>query len=154
MKTCGANCDAKIVAKPIYLWLRNNTFYSIMELPRVNCKRRYNRLSLRTGNYYEAREKIKQMAVIFDKEIEKELRLRVNASPFHITEKEVIKFRDELIEEYNRKCAASHPKAQTKNTHQNQAVSKEYIDKIISSIYPERLLPPNAQFRKLWMLCC
>ena len=28
MKNCGAKCDAKIGAKPIYLWLRNNTFYS------------------------------------------------------------------------------------------------------------------------------
>ena len=106
MKNCGAKCEAKIGAKPIYLWLRNNTFYSIMELPRVNGKRRYKRLSLYTSNYYEAREKIKQMAVVFDKEIEKELRLRINASPFHITEKEVIKIRDELIEEYNRKYAA------------------------------------------------
>ena len=61
MKNCGAKCDAKIGAKPIYLWLRNNTFYSIMELPRVNGKRRYKRLSLYTNNYYEAREKIKQM---------------------------------------------------------------------------------------------
>ncbi len=149
MKNCGAKCDAKIGAKPIYLWLRNNTFYSIMELPRVNGKRRYKRLSLYTSNYYEAREKIKQMAVIFDKEIEKELRLRVNASPFHITEKEVIKIRDELIEEYNRKYAASHPKAQTKNTQQNQAVSKEYIDKIISSIYPEKAPTPECTIQEI-----
>lgn len=120
-----------------------------MELPRVNGKRRYKRLSLYTSNYYEAREKIKQMAVVFDKEIEKELRLRINASPFHITEKEVIKIRDELIEEYNRKYAASHPKAQIKNTQQNQSVSKEYIDKIISSINQKQEPTPKCTIQDI-----
>lgn len=136
-------------AKPIYLWLRNNTFYSITELPRVNGKRRYKRLSLHTDNYYEAREKIKQMVVIFDKEIEKELRLRVNANPFYITEKEVIKIRDELIEEYNRKYAASHPKNQIENKEQNQSILKEYIDKIISSIYPEKTPTPECTIQEI-----
>lgn len=73
MKNCDAKCDAKIGAKPIYLWLRNNTFYSIIEFPRINGKRRHERLSLHTSNYYEVREKIKQMAVVFDKEIENSL---------------------------------------------------------------------------------
>ena len=149
MKNCGAKCDARIGAKPIYLWLRNNTFYSIMELPRVNGKRRYKRLSLYTSNYYEAREKIKQMAVIFDKEIEKELRLRVNASPFCITEKEVIKIRDELIEEYNRKYAASHPKNQIENKEQNQSILKEYIDKIISSVEQKKTAIPTYTIQEI-----
>lgn len=73
MKNCDAKRDAINAPRPIHLWLRNNIFYSIMELPRVNGKRRYERLSLHTSNYYEAREKIKQMAVVFDKEIENSL---------------------------------------------------------------------------------
>ena len=39
MKNCDAKCDAKIGAQPIYLWLRKNTFYSIVEQLRVNGKR-------------------------------------------------------------------------------------------------------------------
>ena len=46
-----------------HLWLRNNIFYYRVELPRENNKRRYKRISLHTGNFYEAREKIKVMNV-------------------------------------------------------------------------------------------
>ena len=55
MKNCDAKCDAHQTSTPIHLWLRNNIFYCRMELPRVNGKRRYKRLSLHTNNYYEAR---------------------------------------------------------------------------------------------------
>ena len=44
------------------LWLRNNVFYYRVELPRVDNKRRYKRLSLHTSNFYEAREKIRDMS--------------------------------------------------------------------------------------------
>ena len=56
-KKCDANCDAKVP----HLWLRNNIFYYRVELPRVNNKRRYMRMSLHTDNFYEAREMIKNM---------------------------------------------------------------------------------------------
>lgn len=57
----GTKRDAKCDSKPSYLWLRNNIFYYRFELPRVNGKRRYKRLSLHTGNFYEAREKIRMI---------------------------------------------------------------------------------------------
>ena len=55
MKNCDAMCDAHQISAPLHLWLRNKTFYSRMELPRINGKRRYKRVSLHTSNYYEAR---------------------------------------------------------------------------------------------------
>ena len=60
IKKCDAKCDSKNGAS-YYLWLRNNIFYYRFELPKQNNKRRYKRISLRTGNFFEAREKIKQM---------------------------------------------------------------------------------------------
>ena len=54
---CGADCDANLS----HLWLRNNIFYYRVELPRKNNKRRYKRISLRTSNFYEAREILRQM---------------------------------------------------------------------------------------------
>ena len=54
---CMANC----VAEKIHLQLRNKIFYYRVELPRVNNKRRYKIISLHTQNYFEAKEKIKQM---------------------------------------------------------------------------------------------
>lgn len=59
-KKCDASCDARYGADQ-HLWLRNNIFYYRVELPRQNGKRRYKRVSLRTSNFFEAREKIKQM---------------------------------------------------------------------------------------------
>ena len=56
LKKCQANCKAYE-----HLWLRNNVFYYMVELPRKNGKRRYFYKSLRTNNYYEAREKAKLM---------------------------------------------------------------------------------------------
>lgn len=53
--------DAKCDSTPSYLWLRNGIFYHRIELPRVDGKRRYKRISLHTGNFYEAREKIRIM---------------------------------------------------------------------------------------------
>ena len=57
---CDANCDAN---RPYssFLWLRNNIFYYSIEVARVNGKRRYKRISLRTDNYYKAREMMKQI---------------------------------------------------------------------------------------------
>ena len=57
LKKCDAKCDASVA----HLWLRNNIFYYRVELPRVNNKRRYMRMSLHTNNFYEAREMIKNM---------------------------------------------------------------------------------------------
>ena len=54
-------CDAKCDTRSKNLWLRNGVFYYFQELPRVGGKRRYLRLSLKTGNYYEACEKIKNL---------------------------------------------------------------------------------------------
>lgn len=57
---CDANCDAN---RPYssFLWLRKNIFYYSIEVARVNGKRRYKRISLRTDNYYKAREMMKQI---------------------------------------------------------------------------------------------
>lgn len=68
MKTCDAkrkNCDAKS-PRGTNLWLRNGIFYYIVELPRVDGRRRYLRQSLHTSDYYEAREQIKEMAKMHD----------------------------------------------------------------------------------------
>ncbi len=53
-------CDARYGADQ-HLWLRNNIFYYRVELSRQDGKRRYKRVSLHTSNFFEAREKIKQM---------------------------------------------------------------------------------------------
>lgn len=55
-----ANC----MAEKIHLQLRNKTFYYRVELSRVNNKRRYKIISLHTQNYFEAKERIKQMVTL------------------------------------------------------------------------------------------
>lgn len=55
-----ANC----MANKIYIQLRNKIFYYRVELPRVNNKRRYKIISLHTQDYYEAKERIKQMVAL------------------------------------------------------------------------------------------
>ncbi len=61
MKNRDAKCDAHQNLRPIHLWLRENIFYCRMELPRMDGKRRYKRISLHTDNYYKAREMMKQI---------------------------------------------------------------------------------------------
>ena len=56
-KKCQSKCQADK-----HLWIRNNVFYYMVELPRENGKRRYLCKSLHTTNYYEAQEKAKIMA--------------------------------------------------------------------------------------------
>lgn len=58
-----ANC----MANKIYIQLRNKIFYYRVELPRVNNKRRYKIISLHTQDYYEAKERIKQMLAVEEK---------------------------------------------------------------------------------------
>lgn len=58
-----ANC----MANKIYIQLRNKIFYYRVELPRVNNKRRYKIISLHTQNYFEAKERIKQMVALEEK---------------------------------------------------------------------------------------
>lgn len=60
---CMANC----MANKIYIQLRNKIFYYRVELPRVNNKRRYKIISLHTQDYYEAKERIKQMLAVEEK---------------------------------------------------------------------------------------
>lgn len=55
-----ANC----MANKIYIQLRNKIFYYRVELPRVNNKRRYKIVSLHTQDYFEAKERIKQMVAL------------------------------------------------------------------------------------------
>ena len=55
-KKCQTNCQADK-----NLWVRNNVFYFMVELPRKNGKRRYLCKSLHTKNYYEAQERLKIM---------------------------------------------------------------------------------------------
>lgn len=58
-----ANC----MANKIYIQLRNKIFYYRVELPRVNNKRRYKIISLHTQDYFEAKERIKQMLAVEEK---------------------------------------------------------------------------------------
>ena len=58
-----ANC----MANKIYIQLRNKIFYYRVELPRVNNKRRYKIISLHTQDYFEAKERIKQMIAVEEK---------------------------------------------------------------------------------------
>ena len=108
MKNCVAKWDAHQCSTPIHLWLRNNIFYCRMELPRINGKRRYKRISLHTDNYYEAREKLRYMAITFDQKISKKMRLKGLVKSFP-TRKELIQMRDDAIREYNEEYAAIHP---------------------------------------------
>ena len=52
------------MANKIYIQLRNKIFYYRVELPRVNNKRRYKIISLHTKDYFEAKERIKQMVAL------------------------------------------------------------------------------------------
>ena len=61
-KKCKTNCHADK-----HLWIRNNIFYYMVELPQENGKRRYFCKSLHTTNYYEAQEKAKIMKEITNK---------------------------------------------------------------------------------------
>lgn len=63
LKKCDAKCDAfwknsQLFSPKFHIWLRKNVFYMIVELPRVDGKRRYKRISLHTNDYYEAKERI------------------------------------------------------------------------------------------------
>ena len=59
LKKCQSNCPADK-----HLWIRNNIFYYMVEIPRdKDGKRRYFCKSLHTTNYYEAQEKMKTMVV-------------------------------------------------------------------------------------------
>lgn len=60
-KKCKTNCQSDK-----YLWIRNNTFYFMFELPKQNNKRRYFCKSLHTKNYYEAKERAKIMVKTFN----------------------------------------------------------------------------------------
>lgn len=60
---CMANC----MANKIYIQLRNKIFYYRVELPKVNNKRRYKIISLHTQDYFEAKERIKQMLAVEEK---------------------------------------------------------------------------------------
>ncbi len=53
----------------------------IVESPRVDGKRRYKRISLHTSNYYEAKERIKQMGIVFNQEIAHQMRLKLALNP-------------------------------------------------------------------------
>ena len=53
----------------------------IVELPRVDGKRRYKRISLHTNDYYEAKERIKQMGITFEPEIACQMRLKLALNP-------------------------------------------------------------------------
>ena len=64
-KKCEAKCEASQGGSAPFLWLRNDIFYYRIELPRVNGKRRYKRLSLHTNNYYEAKTLMEQKKQLF-----------------------------------------------------------------------------------------
>lgn len=61
-KKCQSKCQADK-----HLWIRNNVFYYMVELPNENGKRRYFVKSLHTTNYYEAQEKAKIMLETLNK---------------------------------------------------------------------------------------
>ena len=61
MKKCDSKCDSNCDSFKAKLWLRNKVFYYRVEIERENNKRRFKRVSLKTRNYYEAKEKIKMI---------------------------------------------------------------------------------------------
>lgn len=113
-----------------------------MELPRVNGKRRYHRISLHTTNYYEAREKLHYMGITFDKKLADKIRLKLAAKPFW-SQRELNKIRDEAIEEYNTEYAAANPEASLLTQSEKVAsVPQNYIDSLMSALLPK---PQPAQ---------
>ncbi|MBO5038967.1 MAG: site-specific integrase [Alphaproteobacteria bacterium] len=72
MKNCATKCDTccKTLKKMYHtssephLYLRTNTFYCRIELPTINKKRKWIRFSLRTTDYYEARQMIQDITDI------------------------------------------------------------------------------------------
>lgn len=52
---------------PPHLYLNGRIFWCRFELPKVNRKRRFKRFSLRTDNYYEARQMILDMQKYIEK---------------------------------------------------------------------------------------
>lgn len=56
IKKCDAFCDAR----PKNLWLRGGVFYYSVELLRKGGKRRYERKSLHTSDFLEAKEQLSE----------------------------------------------------------------------------------------------
>ena len=98
VRMCDAKCEAYLISRHLRLWLRNHVFYCIMELARVNEKRRYLRISLHTDSYYEARERLKHMGVVLDQKVADKMRQKLALKPF-ATQKELLQMRDEAIKE-------------------------------------------------------
>jgi integrase len=107
MKKCDTKCEANR-----NLWLRNRVYYYIVELPRVDAKRRYLRLSLKTDNYYEAKEKIKYMS-------------KTNRSPL-IAKKDT----EDPLWYYK----ANFPKTGGRSHHINQPVQARKISEVLESM--------------------
>ena len=150
VKNCVAKCDAHQFSAPIRLWLRNRVFYSIMELPRVNGKRRYHRISLHTTNYYEAREKLHYMGITFDQKIADKIRLKLAAKHFW-SQKELNKIRDEAIEEYNTEYAAANPEASLlKQSKKVASVPQNYIDSLMSALLPKPQKTPRHTIQEIF----
>ena len=150
VKNCVAKWDAHQFSAPIRLWLRNRVFYSIMELPRVNGKRRYHRISLHTTNYYEAREKLHYMGITFDQKIADKIRLKLAAKPF-LSQKELNKIRDEAIEEYNIEYAAANPEASLlKQSEKVASVHQNYIDSLMSALLPKPQKTPRHTIQEIF----
>lgn len=145
LENCDANCDA-FRKYALFLWLRNRTFYAMMETPRVNGKRRYKRLSLRTGNYYEAREKLKQMAMTIDKRIAKKFKSATIVNPY-MTQKELNDLHDNLVQEYNEQYRSNHP-IQLLNETDQHTTSKQVVitpHYTISEVIEKMLLKAQNQ---------
>lgn len=150
VKNCVAKWDAHQFSAPIRLWLRNRVFYSIMELPRVNGKRRYHRISLHTTNYYEAREKLHYMGITFDKKLADKIRLKLATKPFW-SQKELNKIRDEAIEEYNIEYAAANPEGSLLTQSEKvSSVPQNYIDSLMSALLPKPQQAPKYSIQKVF----
>ena len=134
----------------IRLWLRKNVFYYIVELPRVDGKRRYKRISLHTNNYYEARERIKQMSITFEPEIANQMRMKLALNPFP-TQERANQMRNEAIRTYNTEYAALHPEAQLASPNNNSTtMTQNQIQSIVSSMLPAPKEAPTHTIRKVF----
>ncbi len=122
----------------------------IVELPRVDGKRRYKRISLHTNDYYEAKERIKQMGIVFNQEIAHQMRLKLALNPFP-TQERLNQMRDEAVCAYNTEFAAIHPNVSLLSQNNNTTtISQNHIERIISTMIPTSKPTTTYTIRKVF----
>ena len=149
VRMCDAKCDAYLISRRLRLWLRNHVFYCIMELSRVNEKRRYLRISLHTDSYYEARERLKHMGVVLDQKVADKMRQKLALKPF-ATQKELLQMRDEAIKEANEEYATLSPEASLLWEKQSaDKLSLSNLNELVSALKSEQKQQPHHTIQEI-----